>query len=80
LARAISWGVPILTTTAGLRGYKWHQGALLVSDEPSAMAALLVEKAGDMDAIIYWKEQTRLIAENGLTQEELAQKIRYLYT
>ena len=37
LARAISWGLPIITTTAGKRGYEWKRGDMLVADSPADM-------------------------------------------
>jgi glycosyltransferase involved in cell wall biosynthesis len=76
LARAISWGLPIITTTAGMRGYEWKQGALLVADNPAAMADLLIREANCPDQVTYWGNQTRLIAENGPDQHELANRIR----
>jgi glycosyltransferase involved in cell wall biosynthesis len=79
LARAISWGVPILTTTAGMRGYEWKEGKLLVSDSPEGMARLLVHESWNMEKISFWNEQTKLIAGSGLSQEELANRIRFMY-
>ncbi len=79
LARAISWGLPIITTTAGMRGYEWKKGSLLLADSPEDMVTQLMKEAGSMDRINYWKEQTELVAENGPDQIELINRIRYTY-
>jgi glycosyltransferase involved in cell wall biosynthesis len=79
LARAISWGLPIITTTAGMRGYQWEQGSLLVADSPGEMSSILHLEARSPERIKYWREQTRLIAENGQSPKELAERIRYAF-
>ncbi|WP_188934038.1 glycosyltransferase [Puia dinghuensis] len=79
LARAISWGVPILSTTAGMRGYRWKEGALLVADTPEEMAGVLLRVAPDATQVRHWAEQTRLIAVNGPSMEDLAAQIKYIY-
>ncbi|HCL82704.1 MAG TPA: hypothetical protein DIC22_01960 [Chitinophagaceae bacterium] len=79
LARAISWGLPIITTTAGMRGYEWKKGSLLVADSPADMVTQLIKEAHSIERIRYWKEQTELIAENGPDQMELINRLRYNY-
>ncbi|MDP4251708.1 MAG: glycosyltransferase [Bacteroidota bacterium] len=79
LARAISWGLPIITTTAGMRGYEWKKGTLQVADSPAEMAACIVQEANSMERLNHWKNQTELIAENGPDQMELSGRIRQIY-
>lgn len=79
LARAISWGVPIISTTAGMRGYEWKQGSLIVADTPEEMARQLIINAPDPEKVQYWAEQTRIIANNGPEIESLGNQIRSLY-
>jgi glycosyltransferase involved in cell wall biosynthesis len=79
LARAISWGLPIITTTAGMRGYEWKAGKLLVADSPEEMAAQLIKESGSLERINYWKKQTELVADSGPEQNELINRIRYTY-
>jgi Glycosyl transferases group 1 len=43
LATAIGWQLPILTTTAGRRGYAWSDGELLIADSPEAFSRCAVE-------------------------------------
>lgn len=79
LSRAISWGVPIISTTAGMRGYEWREGKLIVADSPERMAELIIRTATDMDQVCYWAEQTRTIAVNGPSMQALAAKIKSAY-
>jgi hypothetical protein len=79
LSRAISWGVPIISTTAGMRGYEWKEGRLIVADTPEQMAALITRIAPDPDQIRYWAEQTRIIAVHGPSLQDLAAKIKLTY-
>jgi hypothetical protein len=79
LARAISWGLPILTTTAGKRGYEWKNGDLLVADSPADMVELLLRESVSIERINYWKGQTELVADSGPDQYELTNRIRYTY-
>jgi glycosyltransferase involved in cell wall biosynthesis len=79
LARAISWGLPIISTTAGMRGYEWKKGILLVTDSPAEMVKKLLTEANSLERINYWKKQTELIAENGPDQDELMNRIRCTY-
>ena len=79
LARAISWGIPIITSHAGMRGYEWKEGKLLIADSPEEMASQLIRMAMSTESINYWKDQTRLVAVNGLNENQLADRIRSSY-
>ena len=79
LSRAISWGVPIISTTAGMRGYDWTKGSLIMADSPEEMATLITRIAPDGEQVRYWAEQTRTIAMNGPTIDNLVEKIKYTY-
>jgi len=76
LGKAISWGIPIVTTTAGMRGYLWKEGELLIADTPDEMAAALITHAASLEKISYWSDQTRIVAVNGLKDDELVAMIQ----
>lgn len=75
LAKAISWGIPILTTTAGMRGYKWFNGSLIVADTPQAFCELMIEKTNAIEEINKYAQETKLVAKSGLTVEQLGEMI-----
>jgi glycosyltransferase involved in cell wall biosynthesis len=79
LAKAISWGVPIISTTAGMRGYEWKAGALLMADSPQKMVEELLANAKDTQKINYWRDQVRTIAKSGYDVKDLAALIRNSY-
>lgn len=78
LAKAISWGVPIVTTTAGMRGYKWNNGNLLVADTPQQMWKLIHQNANDTQIINANVEQTKTVASSGYSVKELAAMLEKL--
>ena len=45
LAQAVNWGLPVVSTSPGKRGYTWSQGSLQITDTPDEMAALLIRVA-----------------------------------
>lgn len=79
LAKAISWGIPIISTTAGTRGYHWKEGQLLITDTPAEMANYLIKYGNDNEIINYWAFQTKVIAQNGLTDLELSKILSNTY-
>jgi glycosyltransferase involved in cell wall biosynthesis len=43
LAKAFGWGVPVITTTIGCRGYQWETGDPLYAETPNAMAEAIAK-------------------------------------
>jgi hypothetical protein len=43
LAVALGWGLPIVTTTFGIRGYVWDEAVLPVASTPGDLASLVVD-------------------------------------
>lgn len=75
LAKAISWGIPIITTTAGMRGYLFENGKLIIADSPEAMVKLILQEATNVDSIKNWANETKKIASGGIGDKKLAQLI-----
>jgi glycosyltransferase involved in cell wall biosynthesis len=75
LAKAISWGIPILTTTAGMRGYMWERGELLVADTTETFCACMIEQTSCIDKINKNSDQTKLVAKSGFSGERLGEMI-----
>jgi glycosyltransferase involved in cell wall biosynthesis len=78
LAKAISWGVPIVTTTAGCRGYQWMEGSLLMADTPEAMCKTMLVETNYLERITQNAKQTRLVAQSGYTLKQLGEMIHDL--
>jgi len=78
LAKAISWGIPIVTTTAGMRGYKWNNGNLLIANTPQHMWTAIHENAHDIQIINANAAQTKTVAISGYQVKELAGMVQQL--
>lgn len=79
LAKAISWGVPIITTTAGMRGYQWGKGELMVADTAKEMVKKTIDAVFDNGVIQHWINQSKTIANSGPSIEELSEIMRSGY-
>jgi glycosyl transferase family 1 len=75
LAVALSWRIPIVTTLAGARGYRWRHGHIPLAETPSDLAALAISlsKLSNAQAI---REQIRAVAESSPTIEEVGRELR----
>lgn len=72
LAEGIAWGIPVLTTTAGYRGYEWNRGELLVADDPAAFVAIACFYALDQKRLAAAASHVREVAASGPTLESIA--------
>lgn len=72
LAQGISWGIPVVTTTPGMRGYTWTKGEVKVTDTPEAMAQVIVDAAEEPSVLSGWAEEVRTVARNGPTIDQVA--------
>jgi hypothetical protein len=75
LATALSWELPIATTTTGYRGYTWSVGQLPTADDPQKFAAL-ADSMLDLRRAAEAREQVREVAKSSPTIEEVAGLMR----
>ena len=61
VATALMWGVPILTTRQGLRGYTWAAGNLPVSETAAELAARTLEALRPAHAAALREEVLRVV-------------------
>lgn len=82
LAKALGWGLPVLSTVAGNRGYEWKEGTLLVARDARHMAGLIVENAGNPDKIkMAQLETAKIVASSpdfGVIMDELYPQLMHL--
>lgn len=78
LGKAIGWGLPVVTTLPGLRGYQWNEGSLLVADDPRDMALKVLREVKSLENVHFWASQTKRIAQSGISKQELAKRIRMM--
>lgn len=75
LTKAVNWGIPVVTTTPGMRGYTWSDGSVQVADSPQEMAELLLSTAWDLDRLNDFADEVRTVAHNGPSLADLAEKM-----
>ena len=75
LAVALGWGLPIVTTPAGMRGYTWREGTVPLAEEPRELAALALRNL-EPDAARRVREQVHLAAGSAPTLPEVAARLR----
>lgn len=76
LAQLLDWGMPLVTTEAGNRGYVWKQGKLLTATDAKDMARKVFDLASSEGSVVSNAEQSRLVACSGPSVEELAGELK----
>lgn len=76
LAQALGWGLPVATTEPGRRGYEWHDGELLTTDTPAAMAEAILDTVRDPARTIKVTEAARRVARSGPSLADVAARVR----
>lgn len=79
LAGALSWGLPIVTTPEGRRGYEWHDGALIEVDSPASFVTQMIaltDPAADRDAA----DKVARVVRSSPTLAEVATRVSVFLT
>ena len=76
LAVALGWQIPVITTSAGCRGYSWSQGNLPLAETPESLARLALQMLNPEVAYIAQKEVSA-IARSAPTLTDVAAQIRF---
>ena len=74
LATALAWGIPVVTTPAGARGYVWREGVLPMADSPETLA-LLACAMMDRPTAVRARDEIASIARSCPTTEEVGRII-----
>ena len=80
IATAVNWGLPIVTTPAGLRGYRWSDGEILTAADPGALAALAVGLLRDQGALTAARASVLRVGRSGPAMSGLAAELRAAVT
>lgn len=75
LAQAVNWGLPVVTTPPGRRGYTWSQGTIQIAKTPEEMAALIMKMARDPERLDQLARESRTVAQNGPTLDDLSRSL-----
>jgi hypothetical protein len=76
LAKAIGWGLPIITTQAGRRGYDWRTGNLLVTpDDAKSFVNILWKELLINQRAGFWQGQTILVQNSSPNLNDLSEAL-----
>ena len=75
LAVGISWGIPVVTTSAGHRGYEWSQGSLAVAESPDELARLAL-RTSEPNVCRAWREGVLALGASSPALSEVARRLR----
>lgn len=76
LAIGIGWGIPVLTTPAGHRGYEWRDGNLAVSDTPDGLAELALN-ATELSWCDEARRNVQSVAATSPSLDDIAKRLRH---
>lgn len=75
LAKPIEWGIPVVSTVPGNRGYVWRDGHVPVADDAASMAAIVRDLTQSIEEVERCAAESRRVAHSGPTLQELAQSV-----
>lgn len=77
LGQALAWGLPVLSTVSGARGYEWSQGELpLTADNEQDFMAHLEKLTGSDATLADAGRECQLVLATSPTTEDLAARLR----
>lgn len=76
LAVGLNWGLPIVATTAGCRGYAWQSGRLLEANTPDEFVDETCRLASDDNYMNLVRAQTLEVANSSPTTEDNSKLLR----
>lgn len=76
LATGMNWGIPIVSTPAGNRGYVWERGNVLAVQSPAEMASVAMAALKDKQTLQQLALEVRDAAASGPSMEDLAARLR----
>ena len=75
MAKAFGWGLPVITTTIGCRGYVWSKGDPVIADSAPAMAIAIQQLSTDIDSFREVDEQVRELVASVPNLEAVAKQL-----
>jgi hypothetical protein len=75
LAVALGWQIPVVTTSAGRRGYVWTDGSIPSAESPADLAKLALKQL-EPEAARTAREQVRDVVRSSPSPADVAAKVR----
>lgn len=78
LGKALSLGLPIISTEIGVRGYQWDQGKILIGNTPEQVCELIENNVFVEEKIKHAIEQTHLISASTPSYAQIMKKLKVI--
>jgi len=75
LGKSLRWGLPVITTTKGMRGYKWRQGEILNCDTAKEMATLIMQHANNIESSFFYRNEILKMKASSPSREQMMNEI-----
>jgi len=75
-AKALSWGLPIITTTIGYRGYDWKEGNPIIANNPADMAKVINDGALNMDMVYQASNEIKKMVATSPTLDRIGIELK----
>lgn len=75
LGKSLGWGLPVITSKKGMRGYKWQDGEILNCDTAKEMATLISQHANSIQASQYYRNEILKMKESSPSLEQMMNEI-----
>jgi glycosyltransferase involved in cell wall biosynthesis len=75
LAKALSWGIPVITTSIGCRGYIWNEGRLVIAESPDEFRDYIFKLASNYSEIQYFEKESEKIILSSSSLEEISRQL-----
>jgi hypothetical protein len=75
LGKALGMEIPVITTTKGMRGYRWSEGEILQCDTAKEMATIIFKNANNLESHFYYKREILKIKNSSPDQNQMMSEI-----
>jgi hypothetical protein len=75
LAKALSLGLPVISTLPGIRGYKWEEGNINISGNAKEMSDMIQLYASDINKINFDQQEVKKIVSSSLSLNAIMIKL-----
>lgn len=75
LAKGMNWGLPIISTEAGNRGYNFNKGAVITVNDVNEIAEVIVSRFSDINKLENDKKNVELAVETSDKYEDIMRSL-----
>lgn len=76
LSKGINWGLPVISTTAGNRGYFFRGGDIVTIDDPRKIVEYLLQTINKEQMVYHDREGVMKVVKNTITFEEIMKDLK----